>query len=175
MAYQRRNPGTRAFEEYAAKVLEIFRSPVERTLHQMAGDNGADVIMYGQDGTITYLQAKWAQPTAADMRAAEDFLETVLPRAADHPDEVEAAAAEVTSDPERRKEVAWVAGLMKRPEVQKLSQWTLVIVAIVLLMHVMGLLPVEQLSAAQDSLDNRALGVLGVAVGLAAIVMSSRD
>lgn len=128
-------------------------------------------VMQDEGGAVIIAQVKqYSQPTLADVRAADRFVRSYLPRAADHPDEVKAAAAEVASDPEQRKKVARVAGIMRRPEVQALSQWALVIIAILLLMYVVGLLPVEQLSAAQESLDDRMLGVLGIALALAAFV-----
>jgi hypothetical protein len=85
-------------------------------------------------------------------------------------EEVQMAAAEATADPEQRKMIARVAGLMKRLEIEALSQWVVVILAAFLLLHMFGLLPVENLSAAQDSLDNRLLGVVGIAVGLVALI-----
>jgi hypothetical protein len=98
-----------------------------------------------------------------------------LPRTAGQAEEVEEAAAGVTADPERRKMIACVAGIMKRREFQMLSQWVVVILVTLVLLYIFGLLPVENLSPAQDSVDNRLLGVIGIALGLGAYIKSSRE
>jgi hypothetical protein len=126
MAYQQRNPGTRSFEEYAVKVLEVVRPAVERTLQQTAGDNGADVFMYGQDGAITLLQVKWVPPTAADMRTAEDLLQSVLPKTAGQAEEVAAqAVAEATSDPQKGAVIYRIIGSLKQVDLSALQPWPL--------------------------------------------------
>jgi len=158
---------------------------VYSALRQMATDSGADLFIQDEggafiedeSGSVTIGQAKWSgRLTPADMQVTKQLLLSFLSKAADHPREVETAAAEVTAAyPEQRRKVARVAGIMRRPEVATLSQWTLVLMATLLLLHIFGLLPVESVSTAQDSVDDRLLGVLGIAVALGAYIKSSGD
>lgn len=149
---------------------------IQRFLRRLNPDTGIDFAWENETGAMMVGQIKrYSQPTLADVRAADRFMRSYLRRAADNPDEVEAAAVEVAADPEQRKKVARVASFMKRPEVTTLSQWALVLIATLLLLHIFGLLPVENVSAVQDSVDGRLLGVLGIALALAAFVKSSHD
>jgi hypothetical protein len=169
--------GTARWSQYAKKFAANSPAVVsvrESMLRWLAADSSPEAILARQARVMSALATSGSARLDYWSESGEHFISVVrlLDRyvAEANAPEAEQAAAEIAADPANQPKIKRVLAELHRPEVAKSSQWVVVLVAVILMLHVFGLLPAETLSAEQGAFDDRLIGVLTLGFTMAALV-----